>query len=118
MMLPTFGLLIVASPIDTPLAVGIGLFLIGATVGAEGDLLSFLVSRYFRLEIFSTTLSIAYCAVFVGSASGALVVSRMLKAYNSDYAPFLIVAAISALVGSLLFLLLPKRAGDPMAQSS
>ncbi len=118
MMLPTFGLLLVASPLDTPLAVGLGLFLIGATVGAEGDLLSFLVSRYFRLEIFSTTLSIAYCAVFIGSASGALVVSRMLKAYDSDYAPFLIVAAVSALVGSLLFLLLPKRAGDPMAEKS
>lgn len=113
MMLPTFGLLLIASPMDTPLAVGAGLFLVGATVGAEGDLLSFLVSRYFRLEIFSTTLSLAYCGVFIGSASGALVASRMLKAWNMDYNPFLITAAASVLAGSLLFLLLPKAAPAP-----
>ena len=108
MMLPTFGLLLIASPLDTPLAVGLGLFLTGATVGAEGDLLSFLISRYFRLEIFSTTLSLAYCGVFIGSAGGAVIVSRMLKAYNSDYTPFLVVAAVTALAGSLLLLLLPS----------
>lgn len=113
MMLPTFGLLLIASPMDTPLAVGTGLFLMGATVGAEGDLLSFLVSRYFRLEIFSTTLSLAYCGVFIGSAGGALVASKMLKAFNSDYNPFLLTAAAAVLAGSLLFLLLPKAAEAP-----
>ena len=113
MMLPTFGLLLLASDIDTSVAVGVGLFLLGATVGAEGDLISFLVSRYFRLEIFSTTLSLIYCGVFLGSAGGALVASRMLKAYDSDYAPFLLLCSVAVLAGSLLFLLLPSRGADP-----
>lgn len=117
MMLPTFGLLLIASPLDTPIAVGAGLFLTGATVGAEGDLLSFLISRYFRLEIFSTTLSLAYCGVFIGSAAGALIASRMLKAYNSDYGPFLVVAAITVLAGSLLFLLLPSARPERMDEA-
>ncbi|MEO7247089.1 MAG: MFS transporter [Novosphingobium sp.] len=118
MMLPSFGLLLIASPLDTPLAVGAGLFLIGATVGAEGDLLSFLISRYFRLEIFSTTLSLACCGVFIGSATGALIASRMLKAYNNDYGPFLVVAAIVVLAGSLLFLFLPSAPRDRMGEAS
>lgn len=117
MMLPTFGLLLIASPLDTPVAVGAGLFLTGATVGAEGDLLSFLISRHFRLEIFSTTLSLAYCGVFIGSAAGALIASRMLKAYNSDYGPFLVVAAITVLAGSLLFLLLPSARCERMDEA-
>ena len=111
MVLPAFGLLLIASPIDSALAVGFGLLLLGVTIGAEGDLLSFLVARYFRLDIFSTTLSLAYCAVFIGSASGALILSGLLKSYGS-FAPFLMFSAATVLLGSLLFLLLPSAPGS------
>jgi len=108
MVLPAFGLLLIASPLDTAFAVGLGLFLVGVTIGAEGDLLSYLVARYFRLDIFSTTLSLAYCAVFIGSASGALILSGLLKRFDS-FTPFLLVSAGTVLLGSMMFLLLPRQ---------
>ena len=107
MMLPAAGLTLIASPLDTVGAVGLGLFLVGVTIGAEGDLLSFLVARYFRIEIFSTVLSLAYCGVFLGSAIGAVSLSASLKAFDSRFEPFLLGAALLVAIGSLLFLLLP-----------
>ena len=117
MVLPSFGLMLIASSLDTPSAVGFGLFLVGVTIGAEGDLLSYLVARYFRLDIFSTTLSLAYCAVFIGSASGALILSGLLKRFDS-FTPFLMVCSATVFVGSLLFLLLPRQAAHPRESAS
>ena len=74
----------------------------------RSDLLSYLVARYFRLDIFSTTLSLAYCAVFIGSASGALILSGLLKRFDS-FTPFLLVSAGTVLLGSMMFLLLPRQ---------
>lgn len=109
MVLPAVGLSLIGSPIDTALAVGTGLFLVGVMIGAEGDLLSFLVARYFRLEVFSTVLSFAYCGVFLGSAIGAVLLSRMLAMFGSRFEPFLFTAAALTFIGALLFLLLPGR---------
>jgi len=109
MVLPAIGLSLIGSPLDTKAAVGLGLFLVGVTIGAEGDLLSFLVARYFRIEIFSTVLSIAYCGVFLGSAIGAVLLSRMLNAFGNRFEPFLFTAAVLVFLGALLFLLLPAQ---------
>lgn len=122
MVLPAAGLSLIGSPLDTLTAVGLGLFLVGITIGAEGDLLSFLVARYFRLEIFSTVLSIAYCGVFLGSATGAVLLSRSLAMFDNRFEPFLFLAAGLAFLGALLFLLLPAQArakpSDPFIEPS
>ncbi|MCW1403851.1 hypothetical protein OKA06_16625 [Novosphingobium sp. MW5] len=109
MVLPAFGLSLLASPFDMAWAIGLAVFLVGVTVGAEGDLLSFLVGRYFRMEIFGTALGMCYCALYIASLSGVMLNSALLKAYDS-FAPFLWITAGSVLIGSLLFLRLPEHA--------
>ncbi|WP_158241481.1 MFS transporter [Novosphingobium sp. TH158] len=109
MMLPAFGLALLASPLDVAWAIGFAVFLIGVTVGAEGDLLSFLVGRYFRIEIFGTALGMCYCALYIASLSGVLLNSRLLATYDT-FGPFLWLTAGAVLVGSLLFLRLPREA--------
>jgi predicted MFS family arabinose efflux permease len=47
-------------------------------------------------------------SISLGSASGALLLSITLKT-TGGYGPFLIVSGVMALIGSLLFLLLPGR---------
>ncbi len=106
MSLPAAGLALLASPFDSLGVVGLSVLLVGITVGAEGDLLSFLVGRYFRIEIFSRALALCYCGLFAASISGVALVSYMLKTYDS-YAPFLWIAAGCVVVGSFLFLRLP-----------
>lgn len=108
MVLPAFGLSLLASPFDAAWAIGLAVFLVGVTVGAEGDLLSFLVGRYFRMEIFGTALGLCYCALYIASLSGVMLNSALLRAYDT-FAPFLWITAGSVLIGSLLFLRLPEQ---------
>lgn len=108
MILPALGFALLATHLDTIWAIGIAMFLVGLSVGAEGDLQSFLVARHFDLRIFSTTLSLVYCGVFAAAASGAGLVSLTLKLTNS-FSPFLWGIAVAIVIGSALFALLAKH---------
>ncbi|MFM5929719.1 MAG: MFS transporter [Novosphingobium sp.] len=115
MVLPAFGLALLASPYDAAWAIAVAVFLVGVTVGAEGDLLSFLVGKYFRMEIFGTALGMCYCALYIASLSGVMLNSALLKRFDT-FSPFLWLTAAAVLFGSLLFLRLPSvtapRRGD------
>jgi predicted MFS family arabinose efflux permease len=104
---PAIGYALLASPLDPTMVIGFSMFLIGLAVGAEGDLQSFLVARHFHLRIFSTTLSLVYVSVFAASALGALFLSITLRLTDS-FAPFLSFIAVAIVLGSLLFLRLPR----------
>lgn len=107
MILPALGYAILATPLDTTLLIGFSMLLVGISVGAEGDLMSYLVARHFKLNIFSTTLSLVYFSVYLAGASGSLGISLTLNLADS-FAPYLAFVAVSIFVGSLLFLLLPR----------
>lgn len=107
MILPAVGFLALASSLDAYTVIAIAMFLVGLSVGAEMDILAFLVARYFKLRIYNTTLSLLFCASFLASATGALGVSYTLRVYDS-FEPFLFVIAGSITIGSFLFLLMPK----------
>jgi len=107
MGIPAIGYLILGSPLDAVGFVTFAMFLVGVSVGAESDLISYLVARYFKLRIYSTTLGVVYVCSFAASASGALMISGILTVWDS-FAPFLYLVAGTVTAGSLLFLLLPK----------
>lgn len=107
MILPAFGFFALGTSLDAYMVVAIAMFLVGLSVGAESDILSFLVARYFKIRIYNTTLSLLFCTSFLASATGALGVSYTLKVYDS-FEPFLFVIAVSITIGSFLFLLMPK----------
>jgi MFS family permease len=108
MVLPALGYAILASPWDAPAAIGFSMLLVGIMVGAEGDLLSFLVARHFKLNIFSTTLSLVYFSVYLAAAVGSLGISVTLSLFDS-FAPYLALMVVASIAGSLLFLLLPRE---------
>lgn len=107
MGIPAIGYLILGSPLDTVGLVTFAMFLVGVSVGAESDLISYLVARYFKLRIYSTTLGVVYVCSFAASACGALLISGTLTVWDS-FAPFLYLVAGTVTAGSLLFLRLPK----------
>jgi sugar phosphate permease len=107
MGLPALGFLLLASDFNSLPVLSAAMFLVGLSVGAESDLICYLVARYFNLRIYSTTLGLLHTASFLSSATGGLIISLTLAVTNS-YVPFLYVAAGAIAVGSLLFLFLPK----------
>jgi MFS family permease len=107
MVLPAIGFAMIATNPGALVPIGIAMFMVGLSQGAENDLTSFLVARYFPLRIFSTTLSLVLCGVYFAAATGSLILSFTLSRSDS-FVPFLAIVSGFVLVGSLLFLLLPR----------
>lgn len=107
MITPALGYLLLATDFDTVTIIAFAMVLIGFSVGAEHDLTSYLVARYFKLRIYSSTASLVLCSALIASATGAIAISLTLKIADT-FAPFLYFVSGTVLVGSLLFLLLPK----------
>jgi MFS family permease len=107
MILPALGFFLLATDLDAYPVIVVAVCLAGLSMGAESDLLGFLVARYFHIRIFATTLSLVFSASFLASAVGSLLISASLERYDS-FAPFLYLVAGSIAIGSLLFLLLPR----------
>ena len=76
--------------------------LIGLAQGAEGDVGAYIISRRFEARDFSLLYAFMNMMVAAGTAVGALVLSATLHA-GYDYQPYIIVCAIAALTGALLF---------------
>jgi len=106
MVLPALGYFLLATAWNTVPLISTAMFMVGLAVGAESDLISYLVARYFALRIYNTTLGLVYCVSFFASALGALGISRSLAWYDS-FSPYLYFVSGSIAIGCTLFLLLP-----------
>jgi MFS family permease len=107
MIVPALGFFLLATDLNAVGVIAFSMMLAGFAVGAENDLMSFLVARYFKLRIYSSTGSLLMCCVLLATTTGSLLISASLKWANS-FSPFLYLLSGTVLVGSLLFLLLPK----------
>lgn len=103
--LPVLGLLLLASPLDTTLPVFVAITLVGLSFGAEGDVIPYLVSRYFGIAIYGTVLGLLTAAMGGAMALGNVLIAAFLASSNS-FGPYLVTAAATAFVGSAMFLAL------------
>ena len=110
--LPFIGLLLLASAFDSLPAVALAIGLIGFAFGGEGDILPYLVMRHFGITVFSTVVGMLSAAIGLVMGLGNLLLAYTLGATDS-FAVYLYTAAITAFIGSALFLTLglPKVAG-------
>jgi MFS family permease len=82
--------------------------LIGFSMGSEGDITPYLLSRYFGLERFSTLYGLTWTAYALGGAIGPILVGRVFDVLGS-YRPLSIqFLALPAAVPFLLMFLLPR----------
>lgn len=105
MGLPSIGLYVLATDYDTIEVVTLSIFALGFAVGAEGDILAFLVAHQFRNQIYSSVLGLLTAVCALSAASGAAFLSWTL-ARTGSFNTFLVTSATAVLIGSLLLLLL------------
>ncbi|MEE4453859.1 MFS transporter [Novosphingobium resinovorum] len=105
--LPGLGLFVLASSWDAPAVVTAAIFSLGFAVGAEGDILAFLVARHFRTAIYSSVLGLLTGVCSLAAASGAALLSWTL-ARTGSFDTFLVTVGVSVLAGALLLLMLRK----------
>jgi MFS family permease len=106
MGVPAIGLFLLGTDWNTLPVIGFSMFLIGLSVGAEVDVMAFLVSRYFNIRIYNSTLGLVHCVTFLTGAVGAGAISLTLRLSDS-FSPFLFIASGTITLGALLFLLMP-----------
>ena len=54
MVLPALGFFLLGTDLNTVPVIAFSMFLVGLSVGAESDLISYLVARYFKIRIYNT----------------------------------------------------------------
>lgn len=103
--LPFVGLMLLASSYDTVPAVGFAVLLMGLSFGSEGDVIPFLITRYFDMAIFSTVMGLLSAAIGLAMAVGNVILSASLAATDS-FELYLFIAAGGSFFGSAIFLAL------------
>jgi MFS family permease len=79
---------------EAPLPIMIGAVLIGFTFGAEGDLVTFLVSRYFSMAIYSRVLGAVWITWAWGGGLGTSLVGITYTATHSYEIALLVMAGV------------------------
>jgi MFS family permease len=82
--------------------------LIGFSMGSEGDITPYLLSRYFGIERLSTLYALTWTTYAIGGATGPLLLGRVFDLVGS-YRPITIqLLAVPAAIPCLLLFLLPR----------
>jgi MFS family permease len=113
MGLPSIGLVLIASSIDTPAVLTFAVLLLGFSFGAEGDIVAYIVARKFGVAIYSSVLGLATMAMSISSSSGAALLSLTLQ-QTGGFETFLLICAGAVFTGALSFLLLAEKRETPM----
>ena len=107
MGLPGIGLGMLATGSAEPATITVAVLLLGLSLGAEGDILAYLVMRFFRLEVFSTVLGLVLGGLALSVAGGSLLLSLTLK-LTGGFTTFLVISGVSSLIGSVVLFQLKR----------
>ena len=106
------GLLSVAHSLTSGL---VAAFFIGFSMGSEGDITPYLLSRYFGLKRLSTLYAFTWTTYAIGGATGPLLVGRLFDALGSYRPATIQLLALPAFIPCLLMFLLPRYDNDDSA---
>jgi MFS family permease len=103
------GLLLIASSFDAAPALILAVFLFGLSIGAEADLVGYIVARTFDLRIYSSIMGFTSLAIAVASSLGGLLLSYMFT-FGDSFVLFLLITSATTLLGATMFLFLRRPA--------
>jgi MFS family permease len=106
MILPSIGLFLLASDFNSFGVVMAAVLLFGFAYGAEGDIITFLVSRIFGVRIYSSVMGLLTAAMSITTSVGAALLGLTLR-QTKGYTLFLSITGTTVMIGAMLFLLLP-----------
>lgn len=92
-------------------------FLIGLTIGAEGDMIAYLVRSYFDLASFGALFGIAFSGYAVGAVAGPIIVGAVFDRTSSYQESLAIMPWLLAMAGLLALTLGPYRARHHSAKA-
>ncbi len=109
--LPAIGLGTLALDLSAIAVLTFAVMLLGLSLGAEGDILAYIVRDYFPMEIFSSVLGLVIGGLALSVSGGAMLLSWTVG-MTETYTLFLGVSSIAAMIGCMLLFLLQR---EPLA---
>jgi MFS family permease len=95
-----------------------GAFLVGLGMGAEVDILAFLMSRYFGLRSLGATVGFAFAAFVIAGGLGPLVMGFAFDRTGSYRVPLAALGAAAIVAAVLVTRLGPYRFGPPASDDA
>jgi hypothetical protein len=81
--------------------------LVGLSLGAESDIIAYMIHNNFGTRIYSSVFGMISSVVSISAAFGAGLLSVVLTRTGS-YSTFMLISGVFVLIGSSLFLFLPR----------
>lgn len=106
--LPSLGLFMLASGATQPWLLSGSVILIGLAMGAELDIATYLVMRWFRPEIYSSVYGLIGAGTTLSGVGGSLLLSLTLK-LSGGFDLYLAICAVAMAAGAACFLLLGRH---------
>lgn len=98
LLCPMIGIAILATGMVMPI---VGTILLGLGIGAEIDLMSFIISRYFGIRFFGALHGFMFAPVLLGNAVGASILGwcfQLMHSYSLGFALFEVLLAIACVL--------------------
>lgn len=105
--LPSMGLFMIASSLDTTPMLLCAVYSLGFAFGAEGDIIAFIVAKQFALNVYGSVMGLLTAAISLSTAIGTALLSYILVR-TGGFDLFLIIAGCSVLMGAVLLLSLNR----------
>ncbi|MCQ4162843.1 MFS transporter [Roseomonas sp. GC11] len=112
LLCPLVGLLLLSGEVAYPWPL-VATVLLGLGIGAEIDLMSFLIGRYFGTRAFGTLHGTMFMFVVLGNAAGASVLGWAFQALGSYTAAFVAMEILLGVAAGLLLVLGPYAYPPP-----
>jgi MFS family permease len=101
------AMIVLASGGESAVIVVTAAFLVGIAAGSDGDLLSYMVSRYFGLRAFATLAAYVFSAYLIGTSLLPWIVGMLVERYGNYSGSVLLCASLGACSAVLMLLLGP-----------
>jgi|EndMetStandDraft_7_1072992.scaffolds.fasta_scaffold74834_2 predicted MFS family arabinose efflux permease len=105
--LTSVGLFMIAWSGGSIPLLAVGVMLVGLSLGAESDIIAYMIHHNFGTRIYSTVFGMTSSVVAISAAFGAGLLSVVLTRTGS-YSTFMVISGVFVLIGSSLFLFLPR----------
>lgn len=87
---------------SNPLLVSVASLAIGLTIGAELDIMAYVIARYFGLDSFGRLYGLAYGGLIIASGASPLMIAMI--ASDGGYSSALVVSSIGTIFGAVVLL--------------
>lgn len=106
--LPGVGLFLLAFGFTAPIVLSGAVLLFGLSLGAESDLVAYLVIRFFKIDVYGSVIGLVVTSMALSTVLGSAILSITLR-LTDNFSLYMLLSGTASVTGAALFLLLGRK---------